>query len=335
MVVLLGPILAQVITLSIADRTEAREIVNVDRLAEASTRPTIAAGFGWRHATLTLAYSPLFTLTPLESDSRRLLLFQSGTLFANYALGRTNLFVGESAGYGNLNFQDQALAGGNLAGTPTGQTAPGGSGINSNAPVAIGTVLGAATSPGTINQGATGAPAQSQVRALDQVVRYESFATTVGANHTVSRNLAYGGDLGYVVSGAVETSDQANYPLVRGPRGSVFARYGWGHNDTINSSLSLQYSVATGYPSAWLGLWGETYTHRFSAHTSVFAGAGLGGTRTPVQGNGTVVAYSVYPTFSTGITENTLLARGRLALNVSIGAAPAIDLITQEVDPRL
>jgi hypothetical protein len=350
MVALLGPILAQLVTLGLADRTEAREIVGIDTYAEAATRPFVSLSFDWKYTHLAVSYSPSLTLTPLGSDSRRLLLFHVASVGASHQLGRTLLFANGSFGYGDQNFQELALAG---TGLPSAPPAPGAgatpttgvtpAGNAAPAPVALGTVLGG---PTTTLPNST--PTSTQVRALNRVVRFESIAATVGASHTASRHLVYGGDTGYTVVGAVDSAERGQYPLVRGPRGSVFLRYGWGHRDTITSSLSLQYAEASGVngttpgnavattgSSAWLGLFNESWTHRFDLHTTGQLGAGVGASRTPVPNDGTVVAYSIYPTVGASITETTLLCRGTLAASLNVSSAPALDLITLAVDPRL
>ena len=332
MVALLGPILAQVVTLSLADRTEAREIVNQDSYAEAATRPAAALALLWKHTRLLLGYAPSFTLTPLGSESRELLVYHTAALNGSYVLGRTVLFVNESVGYGSQNFQEQALAGGALATAP-GVPGPA-AGNNTPAPLAIGTVLGGPTS----TNGATGGtvnPTRNPVTLSNKVVRFESLATSVGVTHTASRNLVYGGDTGYALSGAVRPADQAQYPLVQGPRWSAFTRYGWGHHDNVTSTLALQYAVVSMGRSVWLGALTEDWAHRFNVHTSTILGVGASGTRSPVLNNGTVVAYGIYPTVNASIFESTILERGKLSLGFTVSAAPALDLTTLAVDPRV
>jgi len=48
----LGPILAELATLSVADRTEARHIVSDDTHYEAATRPQLGVGVLWRNFSL-------------------------------------------------------------------------------------------------------------------------------------------------------------------------------------------------------------------------------------------------------------------------------------------
>ncbi|MEO8904996.1 MAG: hypothetical protein ABI488_21350 [Polyangiaceae bacterium] len=346
MVALLGTILAQLVSLSIADRTEAREIKapGTEQYAEYSTRPLVALGSDWQHSHLTLSYAPTLTLTTLGQSDRMLLVYHTAALTGSYQLRRTLLSVTEAVGYGEQSFQQLMLAGGG----PTAATqAPAANGGNTPTPVAIGTVISGTPTTGasgTPTTGASGTPTQAQVIALNKQIHFESLTTTAAVTHSESKNLSYGGDLGYTVSGAVREEDRANYPLIQGPRGSAFARYGWGHLDSITSTAALQYSVASEHPGAlgpvpeqavWLGTWNETWTHAFDPYTTVLLGGGLSGSRSPVPDNGTVVAWSILPIANAGVTEKTLVARGLLALGLMVSTQPALDLTTFTVDPRV
>jgi hypothetical protein len=67
---LFGPILAQIVALGVADRTEGRYIVNGDKHTEAVTTPRVNLNLGWKHSALNLGYGPSVTVTPLGWDSR-------------------------------------------------------------------------------------------------------------------------------------------------------------------------------------------------------------------------------------------------------------------------
>jgi hypothetical protein len=62
MFTLFGPILAQVVTVAVGDRSEARVVVNDTTEYEAANRPSVGVGMAWRRFTLQLAYSPSFTV---------------------------------------------------------------------------------------------------------------------------------------------------------------------------------------------------------------------------------------------------------------------------------
>ena len=344
MVALLGPILAQLVSLSIADRTEAREIAvpGTAPYAEYATRPLVAVGSDWQYTHLTLSYSPTLTLTTLGETDRILLVYHTAAITGSYQLRRTLLSVTEAVGYGEQSFQQLTLAGGG----PTATQAPTVAG-STPPPVAIGTVIN-----GTSTTGANGTATQAQVKALNTPIHFESLTTTATATHTESKNLSYGGDLGYTLSGSTREADRATYPLIGGPRGSVFGRYGWGHLDSVTSTVTLQYSHASEHPgtqgppnmlvlitvppqSVWLGAWNATWTHGFDIHTAVLLGGGFSVSRSPVPNDGTVAAWSIFPTANAGVTEKTLVARGVLTLSLLVSTAPALDLTTFTVDPRV
>ena len=110
MLSLLAPILAQLVTLSVGDRTEARYIAGDDTHFEGATRPLAGLAFGWKRAALTLVYAPSITVTPLERTPRDVLFFQTAALVGSYHWRRTTLSVTEAVGYGQLSFRVQAFA---------------------------------------------------------------------------------------------------------------------------------------------------------------------------------------------------------------------------------
>src|SRR3954470_4496132 len=128
MLSLLAPILAQLVTLNVGDRTEARYISGDDTHLEGATRPFAGLNFGWKRSALTLAYTPSVTVTPLERKPRNVLVFQGASLRASYRWRLTTLTLSEFVGFGELNFRVQALPapGVNLAVAPpaTGATPP-------------------------------------------------------------------------------------------------------------------------------------------------------------------------------------------------------------------
>ena len=345
MVALLGPILAQLVSLSIADRTEAREIAGLSTVpyTEYATRPLVAIDSDWRHTRLTLSYSPALTLTTLGEENWMLLVYQTAALTGSYQLRRTLFSVNESVGYGEQSFQQLTLAGGG----PTVAQAPGPVGAGGGpAPTAVGTVLN-----GVPTTGANGTATQAQLRALNTPIHVVSLSTTANVTYTESRNLSYGGELGYTVGGATREAERASYPFMGGPRGSVFARYGWGHMDSVTSTVNLQYSHATEHlgardaatmmlvtvpaQSIWFGTWNETWTHGFNRNTTVQLGGGLSASRSPVANDGSVVAWTIFPTFNAGVTEKAIVARGTLGLGLLVSSAPTLNLTTLTVDPQL
>ena len=68
---LLAPLLAQLVTLAVADRLEGHYVLNKDEHYAQSTNatnPRGTLGFNWRRATLSFTYSPSFQLVPVWSS---------------------------------------------------------------------------------------------------------------------------------------------------------------------------------------------------------------------------------------------------------------------------
>src|SRR5450432_3170664 len=151
---LFGPILAQLVTLGLSDRSEARHVVTDDSYSEVGTYPHVSLNFGWRHATLTLGYGPSLTLTPLEAKDPSLVVFHSASLSMSNRWRRTTVTASESLGYGEVDFRTQALAApgtapvtsvpGDMTGLPAGNT----SGGTTTPPANGGTGAGTQPQPG-------------------------------------------------------------------------------------------------------------------------------------------------------------------------------------------
>src|SRR5450432_2879319 len=116
---LFGPILAQLVTLGVGDRTEARYVVagtgtpgaavvapNSSPYAEVATYPRIGLNFGWHHSplsqtSLSLGYGPSITVTPLEADHPDVLVYQAATFAASHShrWQRLTMTISESVSY--------------------------------------------------------------------------------------------------------------------------------------------------------------------------------------------------------------------------------------------
>src|SRR3954463_6199406 len=100
MLPLLAPILAQLVTLNLGDRTTARYVHSDVNHTEASTQPLVGLNFDWRRSALMLAYMPTITVIPLEKTPRDVLVFHYGSLLGNYRWRNTIVTLTESIGYG-------------------------------------------------------------------------------------------------------------------------------------------------------------------------------------------------------------------------------------------
>ncbi len=331
---LIGPILAQVATVSVADRTEARYVATFDRHYEASTRPVAGARIDWRHLSLTLRYGPSFTVLPLESKDRHLLVFNNAYLAADYRWQRTQLEVSQSSSFGAQNFYVLALTDPRLnsiapaiASTP-GATTPTGTGA--------GTATGTAPTPLTGGTSSAGTTPTGQVHAKDsanQTIHYGASVTTVALQNTPSATTTLRGELSYLISGATRAQDATLYPLARGPRALASAQYALSHTDAVTTTLSVQYVSASVGTPAWVTNATESWSHKWDHNTSSQFGVGISGSRSPAA-NG-FIAYSIFPTFLASITNISELDRGHFQASFAASSAPAIDLVSAAVDPRV
>src|SRR6188768_1158745 len=199
--VVLGPILAQVAVLSLADRTEARYIVSDDTHAEASTRPLVALDVRWRRSDLRLSYAPAFTILPdpeadpSQSRDPALIIFHSGTISGSHSWGRTKLTLSETGSYGTQNFRSAVLTdqrpinptpgtgnttpnSGNSGGTGTPGTGSTAGGTGST-PGGTGSTTGGTGSTTSGGMGSTtGGTNATALRAANVIVHFASSTTS-------------------------------------------------------------------------------------------------------------------------------------------------------------
>lgn len=340
---LFGPILAQLVTLAVSDRTEARYIATNagGSHAEAATAPRVGLDFGWKHtelsqSTLSLGYGPTFTATPiLETKTPELFVFQAASLGASHSerWERTTFTIGEQLSYTLTNPRLAALSGGGafpqtftMAGSQTGMPSGNSTGTPTGNPSGVPNGTGNAMA-GTGTAGNL-TPAQT-----DRNVQLFTETTTARVEQFISARLKLGGELGYLMTGAVRESDRSSYPLVRGPRGQLFAAYRATRHDTLTSSVSSQYASLSMGNTAWVNVANEAWSHQFDARTSSTLAGGVSASRSS-QPDG-LVAWSIYPVFNANIGHVSRLGRGSLALGLSASSAPALDPIQGSVDPRL
>jgi len=324
---LVGPILAQVATASVAARVEGRYVATIDRHYEAAARPLAGLDVDWRHFDLTLRYGPSFTVLPVESASRELIIFHNAYLGGVYNWGRTQLEINESGGYGVRNFYALALSDPRVETVAPPPSMPPVS--NPGAPGAPSTGTG---STGTGSTG-TGMLAPPAAALNSQNVRFIASTSTVAVQHRPAVHTMLRAEFSYLISGAALEADRATYPLIRGPRASTTERYELTRTDALLSTQTLQYASISAAQYAWIANVSELWSHEFSRETSTQLGVGLSGTQSPAVNN--FVAYSIYPTFTAGLVSATSLERGKFSISFQASAAPAIDLITAAVDPRV
>ena len=311
--VVLGPLLAQVATLSVADRTEARYIGSDDSHGEASTRPLAGLAVGWRHFLLGLGYSPSLTVLPLEHKPRDYLIFHSAYVSGSYVWEHSVFTLTEAAGYGSQNFQTLALADPRtVAPTPA--------------------VTGSPTATPTPGSGVT-PTAGSQVRASNRSILFATSTTTASLEQRTSSAVTVRTEVAYLVAGALRTEDQRDYPIVSGPRGLVSAKYHLSRSNDFTAALTGQYASSSLGNSVWISTVTGTWAHKLDPNTATLLGVGVSGTRTPLTLG--FVAYSIYPVATASISNLSKLARGTLGLSFGASTSPVVDLVTAVADPRV
>ncbi|MEO6598981.1 MAG: hypothetical protein ABIQ16_03850 [Polyangiaceae bacterium] len=320
-------ILAQLITVGVSDRTEARAVVSGDKYAEVATTPRAGINFGWKHATLSLGYGVSLTGASVAPDGLTLIVFQNAFLAASYRWSRTTLTVSESVGYGNISFRNQAAAGALIPGAVAGTQLP-------TAPVTPGTGGTGTTGTGTpAPQPPVGAAVNpNQIRASVRVLRYVTSVTNVGFATLVSPVLVVGGGVGYLITGTVGAEKVPEYPLVKGPVFQAYGSYSLDRSNDLRTSISTQYLGALDGTNAWYGFASEAWGHRFSAQTQSQVSAGMSVTRNSRPDG--LVALSFFPTVGAQLTRTVPAGRGQLSYGVNAAIAPAIDPVNAYVDPR-
>jgi len=325
---LLGPILAQLVTLSLSDRTEGRYIASDDKYFEAATLPRAGLNFGWKHTTLTLGYGPSLTVTPLDPKDAQLVVFHNAIVAASYRWRRTTVGVSQYLGFGEVNFQTLALAD-PRAGTTNVPADKPGTGNGATTPPANG---GTAGTPGS-TPGGTTIPGATQIKATNRIVTYATSSTTLNVGQVLTPVLRLYGEVGYLITGSVGKNATADFPVVKGPRALATVYYSVTPRDDAVSTASWQYAGSSTGVDSWIALASEGWAHAFDPHTNGRVSGGVSMTRTS-QPDG-LIAYSIYPTFNSSINHTTPLDRGMLSYGFSAGAAPVLDPVRALVDPRV
>jgi hypothetical protein len=342
---LVGPILAQLTTVGVAARTEARVVVaeapanptvtasrSYGAHYEAGVYPTIGATLTEKRLQLRAAYSPAFTVTPLESSSRELLVLHMITAGGSYGWRRTSLTIGNTVSFGEQNFRVLATSStpGASPTPPAGSATPpttGSGSAGTGAPATGGsTVPGAPTTPGV------GGPANA-IPPVNRSLRFLNYSANLGVGHNLSQSITLGASAGYGYAGPRDAEWHVIYPTVQGPSLAFTARDQLSFADAINAGLSLQYAFSSSGSRTWNSNGTAGWTHRFNTQTSSSLSGGAGIARNSLP-NGTI-SYTIYPTFSAGLVHEKRLKPGFLTLGVSTTAAPALDFNSLVIDPRL
>lgn len=335
---LLAPIFAQTITLGVADRTEARYLVQQDdKRMEGATSPNAALSIAWRRSNLSVFYGPTLRLSPLDSSPRTLTVFHFAGLQTGYRFRHTSLSFSTGVGFGLINLRVAALQ------TPGGSVPNLSGDINTggNPPPAAGQQPTTPTTPTTPTPGAGASPTTpttpslQQPQIIDQTVRFATWVSNANISHTLTREITMGANLGYSNTGGYGKDNQGAYARTQGWFAGVTAahRYLLSRSDSFGTSASASRTWSDNGNSVTGLAAGESWLHRYSQRLSGDVGAGISLTRF-AQNDG-LVAISVFPTFSAGLNYQRTVARGGFGGNARVFSAPALDTVRATVDPRV
>ena len=328
MLPLLAPIIAQLVTLSLGDHTEARYVATKPSHAEGDTRPSAALGMAFRRGSLVLSYGPSFLYQPKIGDRPSSLTINHGaSLGGSYVWRHTTLSLTESVSYGQHNPAAELLAG-NRALTPTVAPYP-----PTTPPDVTPAPAPGGSLPDNGAMGTTGTGNAALARALPRVVRLVSFSTGVSVSHRPSAATSVAFNAGYSVSGGLDADSRKYYPTTRGPvfSGSVSRRLDL--FDTVSTTGSAQYSIGYQSTRTWIFSASERFEHLFDRQTTGRVGAGVSTTRTSRTDG--LIGYGIYPTFDAGIAHTVLLHAGNLGLSTGASSGPVLDPVKGQVDPRV
>lgn len=328
MSLLLAPLLAQVVTLGVADRSEARYLTPYAYEYEASTTPGVRLTLSWPRYEAMVGYDASLLVAPLEKKPRDLLVLHTLLFGSSYRFRRSAITLNSAGSFGEVNFRAQAL------GAAAATTAEPGS--------ASGAPSDQGGKPDLVRPPEPTTPeAQPQTRISDVPTRYGTWSTTLGAGHRPTRDATLAAAVTYTMAGGLDQQAQEDYPLTRGWVAALSGAYELklSARDALASSVSLQQAWSSQDAEQASGtevtslVAAETWTHRYNARTSSQLGAGISISRTPLYE--VYTAWSIYPTFAAAVLHERRLAKGVLTLSLNAFSAPQLDPLRATVDPRI
>src|SRR6478752_2674928 len=319
---LFGPILAQLVTMSVFDRTEARHTRSDVNYSEVATYPRVTLDVGWKQGTLRFAYLPAITITPLEADSPSAIVLQSGAVALSNRWQRTTVTAGEWLSYGEVSPRNQGLA----PGSGPVVTLPAMSGA------ASGGSTGNTTTTGNQQQGGPTLGGTNQIAALDKQLKVASSVSTLEVSQAYSAALTVSGQLFYMFF-ANPGEDQERYPTVQGPGARLAVTYAATARDRLSTYVSSQSGFGNNGNNSWLMYANESWAHDLDKQTVSTLGFGLSMTRNS-QPNG-LIYYTIFPNFNAALIHTSRLGRNTLTVGTTLTSAPYIDPVLAQVDPRI
>ncbi len=315
---LLAPLLGQIVTLGASDRTEARAVFESgNATTEGSTSPAVGLAVSGRKASLALGYNPTFTLRPLETEPRELLVSHLATAGVAYThrMRRMQLTLRESASYTESNPRADIL----LAASPIAETPVPGTEPDPAAPDADPDFPDATTA--------------NPARAPDEMVRVGSLTTALEWSYASSSRTTWSASAAHNVSSGLDRDSRREYPLTFSEQVGAGWRNSLTRRDTLSLGTTLTHSAGSNDAFVWLLDTNTSWTHAINRRTVSNVGAGASASYVRTEEGEKLI--TIYPTGGASLRYGTVLARGRLGLGVSVSVAPVVDRTRATVDPRI
>jgi len=320
----LAPVLAQVVSLSSGDRTEARARVDGSVVHyDAETLGWIALDGRSERTSFDLGYALLLSDLGIGTGDQEFLVLHSQFLGTSLRLRRTMLSFHQSASYGEQNFRALSVRPrGTLTSRSEAQTA-----ASEDEGLGIG-------EPGPrVGVGGTTPPPEAQPILIDEAVRLGSVVGAVGATTLFSRRFEGTAYAGYDYAGGLDELSRLVYPVYHGP----FASLGAGHRltpvDRLSVFLTGRRSMDLDGGRASTVVLEARWSHRLSPTLETELGAGVSAIESDIDAEGP----SLPPYLPVGFAA--LAHRSRVAFEVSTTTAtlivvPGLDRLTGIIDER-
>jgi hypothetical protein len=316
---LLPCLLAQAVTVTLGDRSEARMRIQAgEARSDVETRPSVTFGVGSRRWTSSVGYTLSITELSVGTPDSQLNVYHTGFASTGLRFQRTSFSLGASATYGTQNFRAQGVAPATSA-APTVPAQP--------LPQAPGMAPAPSVAP------PPGAPAQ--INLVDSTVLFGSASASAGAQHILSRRATIGASGGYQISGGLDEPSRTSIPIQKGPLADARFGYAASHVDTLSTVGNARWIRTDDSTDARLYGLGEEWTHHFAQTWTGTVGGG--------------VSYGETETLVAPITRTKALVPGASAstayaigmnpaafeMSAGISLAPTIDRLSGRVDQRI
>lgn len=318
MSLLLLPVLAQALSLTVSDVSEMRARTDLTgTYMDLTTAGRFALDLKLRRVNWTLYYAPSVTQLGVESSESAVLVLHSEGLAARLHLTpRTTLTWSEYASYGSQNFRVLAVSApqsgvGNSAGLPSspGAGQPGSSSDGSGQSIAI---------PGQSGSTVLTVPG-------NRTIRYGSLTSGIGIERQLGRNWAMGALASYALSGEVDSYSPVTIPHARTYQGDVWTSHALSLRDQLRLTASSRYVLIEPGAETFMAMSNIAWNHNFTARAamSLFA-AGFYVNSTDLTADHT---RELLPGFGGVLTldEATRPSGSRIAATIATSNMPVID----------